>query len=87
MDLVAPMTTRFFLSTTPFCWGVGYGHLSSDPMLGTEVYELSGEILSSIIRPQDLDLLSKLVLHKSSELLEPIEDLTLGLQEIDPGLP
>jgi hypothetical protein len=56
-------------------------------MVGTKVYKLSGGILSSIIRPQDLDLLSRLVLHKSFELLEPLEDLTLGLQEIDSGLP
>jgi hypothetical protein len=28
-----------------------------------------------------------MVLHKSFELLEPLEDLTLGLQEIDLGLP
>ena len=29
---------------------------------------------------------SCLVLHKIFELLEPLEDLTLGLQEIDPSL-
>ena len=28
-----------------------------------------------------------MVLHKSFELLESLEDLTLGLQEKDPGLP
>jgi hypothetical protein len=66
---------------------VGYGHMSFDPMLGTEVYKLSGGILSSIIRPQDLDLLFELVLHKRYELLELLEDLTLGLQKIDLGIP
>ena len=66
---------------------VGYDHLYSNAMLGTKVYKLSGGILSPVIRPQDLDPLSKLALHKSSEILEQFEDLTLGLQEIDPGLP
>jgi len=59
----------------------------SNPMLGKKVYKLSGGILSSFIRPQDLDPLSILVLHKRSDLLEPLEDLTIGLQEIDQGLP
>jgi hypothetical protein len=66
---------------------VRYSHLSPDAMLCTKVYKLSRGILSPIIRPQDFDPLSPLVLHKSSELLEPCEDLTLGLQEIDPSLP
>jgi hypothetical protein len=66
---------------------VGYDHLSLDAMLCTQVYKLSRGILSLVIRPQDFDPLSRLVLHKSSELLEPCEDLTLGLQEIDPSLP
>jgi hypothetical protein len=65
---------------------VCYGHLSSNAMLGTEVYKLSRGILSPVIRPQDFDPLSRLVLHKSFELLEPCEDLTLGLQELDPSL-
>jgi hypothetical protein len=66
---------------------VRYGHLSHDSMLCIEVYKLSREILSLVIRPQDFDPLSRLVLHKSFELLEPCEDLTLCLQEIDPSLP
>jgi hypothetical protein len=66
---------------------VWYNHLSSNAMLGTKVYELFGGILTPVIRPQDFDSLSRLVLHKSSELLESFEDLTLGLQEIDPSLP
>ena len=56
-------------------------------MLSAEVLKLIGGILTPIVGPQDLDLLPYLVLHKSFELLEPIENLTLGLQEIDPGLP
>ena len=43
-------------------------------------------ILTPIVGPQDLDLIPCLVLHKSFELLEPVEDLTLGLQEVDLGL-
>jgi hypothetical protein len=66
---------------------VWYGHMSSNAMLGTKVYELSGGIRTPVIRPQDFNPLSRLVLHKSSELLEPFEDLTLGLQEIDSSLP
>jgi hypothetical protein len=66
---------------------VRYDHLSPDAILCTKVYKLSRGILSPVIRPQDFDPLSQLVLHKSSELLEPCEDLTLGLQEIYPSLP
>jgi hypothetical protein len=62
-------------------------HLSSNAILGTKVYKLSGGILSPIIRPQDFDPLSRLVLHESSKLLEPFEYLTLCLQEIDLNLP
>ena len=61
--------------------------LSLNAMLSTEVLELIGGILTPVVGPQDLDLFSCLVLHKSFELLAPVEDLTLGLQEIDPGLP
>ena len=56
-------------------------------MLSTEVLELIGGILTPIVRPQDFDLFPSLVLHKSFELLEPVEDFSLGLQEIDLGLP
>jgi hypothetical protein len=66
---------------------VRYGHLSPNAMLCTEVYKLSRGILSPVIRLQDFDPLSRLVLHKSFELLEPCKDLTLGLREIDPSLP
>jgi hypothetical protein len=58
--------------------------MSPNALLSTEVYKLSRGILSPVIRLQDFDLLSRLVLHKSSKLLEPCEDLTLGLQEIGP---
>ena len=61
--------------------------LSVYPMPSAEVLKLMIGILTAIIRPQDLDLLPCLVLHKSFELLEPAEDLILGPQEVDPGLP
>ena len=60
--------------------------LSMYPMLSAKVLKLMADILTTIIRPQDLDLLPRLVLHKSFELLEPVEDLILGLQEVDPSL-
>ena len=53
--------------------------LSVNAMLSAEVLELIGGILTPIVKPQDLDLLPCLVLHKSFELLEPVEDLTLAL--------
>ena len=56
-------------------------------VLSTEVLKLMAGILTAIVRPQGLDLLPRLVLHKSLKLLEPAEDLILGLQEVDPGLP
>jgi hypothetical protein len=55
--------------------------------MGIQGYKLTGEIMTFIISLQYLDPLSYQVLHKSFELLEPLEDLTLGLQEIDLGLP
>ena len=61
--------------------------LSMYLVLSTEVLKLMTGILTAIIRPQDLDLLPHLVLQKSFELLEPAEDLVLGLQEVDPSLP
>ena len=61
--------------------------LSVYPVLSASVLKFMASILITIIRPQDLDLLPRLVLHKSFELLEPAEDLILGLQEVDPGLP
>ena len=65
---------------------VGNCQLPPNALLCTKVLKLIGGELS-IVGPQDLDLFPYLVLHKSFELLEPIEDLTLGLQEIDLGLP
>ena len=38
-----------------------------------------------VVCPQHLNLLSYLVLHESFELSELLKDLSLGLQEIDPG--
>ena len=61
--------------------------LSVYPMLNAEVLKLMAGILTAIVRPQGLDLLPRLVLHKSLKLLEPAEDLILGLQEVDLGLP
>jgi hypothetical protein len=60
--------------------------LSLDTLLGTKVCKLRGGILTPIVRSQDLHLSSWLVLHKSLKFLEPLEDLTLGLYEIYPGL-
>jgi hypothetical protein len=37
--------------------------------------------------PQHFDFPPSLVLHKSFELLEPIEDLSFGLHEENPRLP
>ena len=62
------------------------GQLSLDTLLDAEVSKLCGGILTLIVRHQDLDLSPCLVLHKGLKLLEPLEDLTLGLKEIDPSL-
>ena len=61
--------------------------LPHNACLRTVINKLTKGILPSIVRPEDLDLLTCLGLHKSFELLKPLEDLTLGLQEINPGLP
>ena len=61
--------------------------LPPDACLHTIINKLTKGILPSIVRPEDLDLLTCLGLHKSFELLKPLEDLTLGLQEINPGPP
>ena len=61
--------------------------LPPNACLRTIVNKLSKGVLSSIVRPQGLDLPTCLCLHKSSKLLKPLEDLTLGLQEINPGPP
>ena len=66
------------------------GQLSVYPMLNAEVLKLMAGVLTAIVRAQGLDrldLLPRLVLHKSLKLLEPAEDLILGLQEVDPSLP
>ena len=61
--------------------------LPPNAYLSTKINKLTKGILPSIVRPKDLDLPTCLGLHKSFELLKPLEDLTLGLQEINPGLP
>ena len=78
---VLPLNNPILLGVVRNC------KLSANAMLITEFHELIGGIITPIVGPQDLDLLPCLVLHKSFELLEPIEDLTLGLQEKDLGLP
>ena len=47
---------------------------------------VSSPLCATLVCPQDLDLLPCLVLHKSLKLLEPLEDLILGLQKENPGL-
>ena len=51
--------------------------------------KLLGGILTPVIRSQDSDLPPCLVLHKSFELLEPLQDFLglLALQKVDSGLP
>ena len=78
---VLPLSNSILLGVVRNC------ELSLNAMLSTKVLELIGGILAPIVRPQDLDLLPCMVLHKSFELLEPVEDLTLGFQEVDAGLP
>ena len=52
----------------------------------TKINKIAKGILPSIVRPEDLVLPTYLGLHKRFELLKPLEDLTLFLQEINPGL-
>ena len=61
--------------------------LPPNACLSTKINKLTKGILPSIVRPKDFDLPTCLGLHKSFELLKLLEDLTLGLQEITPGLP
>ena len=68
---------------------VSNSHLSPNALSRIEVIECIGGILPSVIRPQTPNLLPRLVLHKSFELLEPLQDLLrfLALQEVGLGLP
>ena len=58
--------------------GMGYNVLL-DPLSRTILHELIGSVLTPVVCPQHLNLLSCLVLHKSLELSEPLKDLLLGL--------
>ena len=64
-----------------------YCELPPNACLSTKINKLTKGILPSIVRPEELDLPTCLGLHKSFEHLKPLENLTLGLQEINPGLP
>jgi hypothetical protein len=68
-------------------WVVRNSELSHDALSCTKVHELLGGILTPIICPQNSDFPPSLVLHKSFELLELIEDLSFGLHEENPRLP
>ena len=58
-----------------------------DPLSRTILHKLIGSVLTLVVCPQHLDLLSCLSLHEILELSKPLKDLRLGLQEIDPGFP
>ena len=77
---VLPLSNPILLGVVRNC------KLSPNAMLSTEVLELVGGIFTPVVGPQDLDLFPCLVLHKSFELLEPVKDLSLGIQEITLGL-
>ena len=70
-------------------WGIQNYQLSPNSLLFIELIECIGGILTPIIQSQYLDLPPCSVLHKSFELLEPMQDLLrfLALQEVHPGLP
>ena len=70
-------------------WSLRNCQLPLDPLLLTILIKSMGSILTPIVWPKYLDLLSCLVLHKSFELLEPKQDFlwSLASKEIDPGLP
>ena len=54
------------------------------PNTCTEIFEGLRGVLASIVESRCLDLSPRLVLHKSFELME---DLVLGLHEVDSCLP
>ena len=70
-------------------WSVRNNQLPLYPLLSTILIKCTRSILTSIVWPKYLDLLSSLVLHKSFELLEPKKDFlwSLASKEIGPGLP
>jgi hypothetical protein len=66
---------------------VGPRLLCLDSCLIAEISELIRGVLIPVVCPQHLDLSSYHVLHLSFDLSEMIEDLILGLHEVDPCLP
>jgi hypothetical protein len=62
------------------------GVLPLDPCLNTEIIEIPGGILTSIILSQHLDPPPGQVLNLSFEFLKSHKDSILGLQEINPCL-
>ena len=74
------------LSNPILLWVVRNSQLPLDALSCIEVIKLLGGIFIPIICPQYSDFPPSLVLHKSFELLEPIEDLSFGLHEENPRL-
>ena len=83
-----------YRSVLPFCHSillrsVWYCQLSLNALLYAILVELLGGILTPVIWFEYLNLPPNLVLHKSFELLEPLQDLLrfLAPYKVDPGLP
>ena len=85
MALAAPTIVLFSLCHSILLWGMRHSVLLLYPLCRTTLHEIIGGILTLVVCPQHLNLLSCLVLHKSLELSEPLKDLRLSLQEIDLG--
>ena len=54
---------------------MGNNVLLLDPLSRKILHELIGSVITPIVCPQHLNLLSYLVLHESFELSEPLKDL------------
>ena len=69
-------------------WSIRNCQLSPDTLLSAISIKLLGGILTPVIRSENLDLPPCLVLHKSFELLEPLQGFLrlLALQKVDLGL-
>ena len=78
---VLPLRNPILLGVVRNC------ELLPDACLRTIINKLTKGILPSIVQSKDLDISTCLGLHKSFELLKLLEDLTLGLQEINSGPP
>ena len=68
-SLVVPLCNSILL------WGMGHSVLLLNPFYQTVLQELIGCVLTPVVCPQHLNLLSCLVLHKSLELSKPLKDL------------